>query len=859
MTIQNIIQSNFASGELDPKVHGRSDLKLFQSGLELCENFIVEPQGPARFRTGSRYVNHTRLNQIARFVPFQFNDEQAYMLEFTNLYMRVFKDEGVVLEDSVAISSSTNATPVVVTTTGAHGYSDGDEVYISGVATATDLNGKYFLVANKTATTFELTDVDGNNIVGTAAGTGGTSSKIFEVATPYLEAELFEFDFDQNADTMVVTHHKHDIREITRTDHDAWTVSTFSRTGTDPFPPNTISTPGIIWTTVTTVTSTAHTFSAGDIITIQEVVGMTEVNGNSYVVAAPVNANNFTINDLNGNVVDSSGYTAWSSGGVAGDYPRAVGYYEGRRVYGGTLSLPETIWGTDGPDPDTGLPRYDGHTVSVTLLADESFSFTIAPSFEGTVNAIQWIAGMTDFLGIGTFGGISKMTGAGDNEPISGADPPNVKPVADVGSEGISPIPRGSNIIYIQRGKKKLRSLEFDALSESFVPVDRNFIADHVSEAGFVQIAFQDGVPDILWGVLADGCLAGLTFKTSEDVSGWHRHTLGGDDVKVISAGAMTLPNSFDQLWLVVERLINGVTRRYVEFFEDEPVIPRRSDYVTGDNNKPADDDTFANVMFEAQRDYVHVDSALSYNGLDAGVDASATLKPGATTGLLVTFTAGAAVFTSDMVGRELWKQPIKGVGAGRATIVSFTDTTHVKCEITKPFDNTNLMGSGDWYLTTDTLSGLDHLEGQTVSIVTDGGEHPTKVVASGAVTLDFQASVIHVGLGYTGRLQTLNLESGGITGPAQTKHRRVAMIKPRFLNTLRARFGSDFYSLQEMVFRSTASLSNRPPMLFTGIPEDGAIFPDTWRGEKKIIVEQRHPMPCVVQFLDVYMETADE
>ena len=859
MTVSNVIQNDFSAGELDPKVYGRFALKLYQRGLELCENFIVEPQGSVRFRTGTRFINHTRLNRIARFISFQFNDEQAYMLEFTALFMRVFKDEGAILEANTTISGATVANPVVITDT-AHGYANGDEVFISAVVGMTELNGKYYLVANKNTNDFEITDVDGTDIDGsafTAYSSGGTAGKVFEVATPYLESQLFELDFDQNADVLTVTHQKHDINNITRTAHAAWTVATFSRTN-DPFPSQAIT--GISQASPGVVTYTgADSYADGDFITIQEVVGMTEVNGNSYVVAnLNTGANTFELTQADGTNVDTSGFTAYSSAGTVGDYPKAVGYYEGRRFYGNTLTLPETFWGTRSPDSSAdGLPRYTDHTAGTDN--DHAVIFTIAPSFEGTVNAIQWLAGMTDFLGMGTFGGINKATGSGTDNPIA-PDSILVKPISDVGVEAKSPIPRGTIIIYIQRGKLKIRSLEFDLLQEGFTPIDRNFVANHLTVSGFKQIAFQDGDPDVLWGILTDGNFAGLTFKSSEDVSGWHRHFLGGTDVKVLSAGSMTLPTSFDQLWVVVERTINNLTRRHVEFFEDEPIIPRRSDFITGDANEATDDTTFQNAMFEAQKGYVHVDSALSYDGTAVGSDAGATLTPASSaiaTG--VTFTASAASFVAGDVGRELWKKAIDGVGEGRATITAFTDTTHVDCTITKAFDNTDAMAAGNWYITTNTLSGLDHLEGEALAIITDGAEHPTKTVSSGAITLDFQASTIHIGLSYIGRVMTLNLEGGGITGAGQTKPGKVVKINPRFLHTARARFGVDFYSLKELVFRKTSSATNRPEPLFTGIPDENVTFDDTWTKEKKLIVEQKHPLPCVLQALDVFMEISDE
>jgi len=160
------------------------------------------------------------------------DDQQAYLLEFTDLKMRIYKDEGVIVEANKTISGATQADPCVITAT-AHGYSDGDEVFIDSVVGMTELNGKFFLVANKTANTFELTDVDGTGIDATgftAYSSAGTVARIVEVTTVYPEAVLFELKVAQNADTMYIVHRSHDPYKLTRTSHVAWTLVTFSRT-----------------------------------------------------------------------------------------------------------------------------------------------------------------------------------------------------------------------------------------------------------------------------------------------------------------------------------------------------------------------------------------------------------------------------------------------------------------------------------------------------------------------------------------------------------------------------------------------------------------------------------------------------
>jgi len=774
MAYTNQAQQNFASGELSPKVRGRFDLKIFQNGAERMENFIAETQGPARFRTGLRFVNHTRLNQIAFLLEFQFNDEQSYILEFTALKLRIHKDNANILETAQVITGATQANPVVITIAG-HPFSNGDEVFISGVVGMTELNSKFFLVANAGANTFELTDVDGNNIDSTgftAYSSAGTAARVYEVTSPYAEADLFQLKDSQNADVAYFMHPTYDIRKLTRVTDTNWTFVTFART-----------------------------------------------------------ANPFTGVD---------------------DYPSAGAFYEGRFCYGRTNNNPERFWLSRAPD-SSGVPRYDDFTTGTD--ADHAVISTLSP-VQGKVDSIQWLAGNVRSLLAGTFGGITKIFGGRNDEPISPAAI-QIKTLNAFGCQNIMPIPLGSILLYVQRGGKIVRSLEYDILQEDLTAIDRTLVADHLVEPGIVQVDFQSGQPDMLWSVRDDGLLLGLTFKAKEDVSGWHRHIIGGTDVKVLSVASDPRASDFDRIWVVVERTINSLTRRYIEYFEDSPVIPEFLDFYTGDANEAADKATFGNAMFEKQKEYVHVDSALSYDGTDLGSDASATMTPGAVTGTGITFTASVAVFAAGDVGREIWKKAIDGVGTGRAVITAFVSTTEVTCRIEVDFDNVTAMAAGNWYLTALTISGLDHLEGEEVSIVTDGGVHPKKTVASGAITLDFQASKVHIGLGYTGLIKTMNVEQGGLNGPAQTKPRNVDKVGVRFLNTLGARFGTDRYKLEAMEFRSTAHKTDRPPPLFSGTKMVN--FEDSWDRDKNIYIEQQQPLPCVVQMLDIFMDTTNE
>ena len=191
--------TNFTGGELSPRLDGRNDLTKYSSGCTKLENFIIYPHGAAARRSGTNFAAEVANSaNKTRLMPFEFSTTQTYMLEFSNLKIRVYKDSSTVFEANKTITAITKANPAVLTATG-HGYSNGDEVKIRNVVGMTEVNEKRFLVANKTTNTFELTNKDGTNINSTGFTTytsGGIVNKVFEITTTYTTDELFDIKFE---------------------------------------------------------------------------------------------------------------------------------------------------------------------------------------------------------------------------------------------------------------------------------------------------------------------------------------------------------------------------------------------------------------------------------------------------------------------------------------------------------------------------------------------------------------------------------------------------------------------------------------------------------------------------------------
>lgn len=101
MPKQNIINTNFTSGEVSPLVRGRVDAQRYSNGLETCHNFIVRPQGPLVRRSGTKYLGKTKYpDKKSILVPFEYSDTKGYVLEVGLGYMHVWQNDGKLFESN---------------------------------------------------------------------------------------------------------------------------------------------------------------------------------------------------------------------------------------------------------------------------------------------------------------------------------------------------------------------------------------------------------------------------------------------------------------------------------------------------------------------------------------------------------------------------------------------------------------------------------------------------------------------------------------------------------------------------------------------------------------------------------------
>lgn len=215
-------------------------------------------------------------------VTFQFNLNQGLVLEFGQEYMRVIDRGAYVVTDEGDITGATKSSPCVITQI-AHGYVSGDWVFIDGISSMTQLNGRTFIITALTADTYSLQDVYGQDINSSAYTTyvsGGTAAKIYELETPYQAVDLPFLKYTQSADVMSLclvnqqTGTEYQTYDLGRVANDDWQLNSVDFSSPIDPPDNCAADATSVWTTTSVggLTDYQYVVTAIDDVTGRESV-----------------------------------------------------------------------------------------------------------------------------------------------------------------------------------------------------------------------------------------------------------------------------------------------------------------------------------------------------------------------------------------------------------------------------------------------------------------------------------------------------------------------------------------------------------------------------------------------------------
>ena len=602
MAILQDMQGSFAGGELSPALYGRTDLAKFNNGLKRASNCFIHAHGGVSNRTGFQFIGRAKVSGSAvRLIPFEFNTTQTYILEFGELYMRVIKDGGYVLETAKNITGATQANPCVITSN-AHGFSNGDEVYITGAGGMTQINGRNFKVANVAANTFELQDLYGNNVNSsayTAYTSGGTVARVYTVTSPYSASDLALLKYAQSADVLYMTHPSYAVRKLSRTGHAAWTFTTVTFTAS-------ISAPTSVSATPSTGGGTAYVYvvTAVKDETLEESVASSSATANSATLSstntvtvswsAVTGATKYNIyKDDNGlyGFIGSTESTSFIDKNIAADttdtppkarnpfssadnYPGTVTFHEQRLTFAGTNNKPQTFYMSQ-------TSAFENMNVSSPTKDNDAVTFGIAAR---QVHQIRHMVPLGDLLVL-TSGGEWKISPGSNGDVITPASI-SVKPQGYRGSSHVPPIVIGNIVLYIQAIGCAIRDLGYKLDADGYVGDDLTVLATHLFEGyTIVDWAYCQYPYSIVWVVRSDGALLSLTYLREHQVWAWARHSTDGSFKSVASVAE----GNENALYAVVERTINSQTVKYVERLHSR--------------------------LFTAVEDCFFVDSGLTYDG----------------------------------------------------------------------------------------------------------------------------------------------------------------------------------------------------------------------------------------------------
>ena len=899
-------------------MEGRTDFAKYFNGATTIENFVVMPHGPVMRRPGTYFVSEIKTSSTStRLIPFTFSTTQTYILEFGNQYIRFFKDDGQIVEGDKTITGITAADPAVVTSS-SHGYSDGDFVTISSVVGMTEVNNKTFKVSNKTTNTFELQDVDGNDINSSAYTTyssAGTANKIYQITTSYTTAQLFDLKFAQSADVMYICHPSHEASKLSRTGHTSWTLSEVDFAETGPYMDTnttaTTLTPASSGTgTGVNITASSTTgINGGDGFQTTDVGRILKFNSGEAVITGRTNTTVVvcTITKAFTNTDATVAFNLGSFSDTTG-HPSVVTFFQQRLVFAGTSDQPQTMFFSKSGD-------YENMTAGTD--ADDAMIYTIASN---QVNAIKAMKATRTLIVMTTGGEYAVSAGT-----ASAITPTNISIIkqSNYGSAGVDALSIGNATIFLQRAKRKMRELAYNFDTDGYVAPDLTILSEHITDSGITQMDYQQEPYSVVWGTRTDGILTGLTYNRLENVVAWHRHIIGGksDTTKNIIQQSISFTSNSSN----VSTTNNTITISSHGLSTADPIYYYAASNIIGGLNN-------STLYYAIASDSNTIKLATTASNATAGTAVSFTSAPGSDTtqyiyqGINISsnfiYSVSHGFVTGDIFYYDNTGTSIGGLSENTKYYIEKIDNNQFKLYSDKTLGTVVNLTSAHTSEQTDNI--LTHAKVESVAVIDgDADEDQVWVIVqrwiNGAVRryveyftpFDFNRDVtafhyLDSGLSYVGdetssltgldhlegevvdiigegATQTSKTVSAGVisidtateqakvgllytsdlqtmrldegyTETTQTKTKRIYDLSVRFQDTVGASVGPNAANLTAIDFRASGSPMDLPIPLFTG---DKQIEFDTGYGTEGLVyIQQPQALPMTILGIYPRLET---
>jgi hypothetical protein len=854
----DIVKYAFIAGEISPTLLGRTDLTKYDLAVAEGLNFFVDYRGGLSSRPGTQFIDTTHLGNLhTRMFKFAFapNIANSYIVFFGHNYIRFYQDGGLVLD---------GATPYEITTPFTADDLDGLVVeQYRDLLRITSASFPTYNLVRHDHTNWELAIEDtspfvpGITITGTSVSAAGSASVIFAVTKvltdgtesaigpPKRISGLVNYTAEEGAVSIKWAANPDAVyynvyRSVVATTEVLSSGSALGFVGrthgtkfTDPnivpdfthVPPthNNPFAPGAIEKIVITAGGAGY----NDFVAA---VSITDPTGSGFVGQAVVNdAGEVT------NVIikyGGEGYTApvvvFSGGGagavavattrpLTGTYPALSAVFQQRQLYGASENDPITIWGSR-------IKQFSNFAASDFVLDDDAFEFVLDSAA---------IAPIRHF--IITRGGLLAMTqndvwlvnGGGNNAPLT---PTNAlaDPQSYNGVSSLRPIKIENDLLFAEGKGHAIRMLAYNEVYKAYNSEDRSILSSHLFGPGrdITHWGYQQSPYKIVWCVREDGALLAFTSIKSEEVFAWTPCQTKGKvtDLIVLQEGIE------DRVYITVERKISGA---WVKFLE-------RLDL----------------------RQYINIEDAWC---VDCGLSLTPFNPSGSVTIFHDTDTDVWTAVTSDVqtsveVGVGDFLRGANGIfkitsGSGQNFVLEmYAEPTNFIPE--NGNTETFSIPQGEWTCDTpvSTLGGLDHLEGEEVSILADGNVFTRQTVVGGAITLDHPVTRAIVGLSFTCRAKTLPMIVANAA--IEAKRKRVVGIGIRMDKSRGIRYGPALDQMSSLRERTDEAYGHSTRMV-NGMKYQLAY--SDWNEEGQTYFEQTDPLPVNILSIVSDIEVGDE
>ena len=577
-SIRNLI--SFNAGELSPLLDARTDIDKYSKGCRQLQNALLETYGAVRRRPGTRFVAEAKFsNRKCRLLEFEFSVNTQFIIELGHQYMRFYKDGAQVLlsgspyeivspylEADLYAVQFVQINDIVYLVHGSYAPRKLSRLAdTSWTIAEVDYTDPPLLDENITATTITPSALSGN-VTLTASSAIFTSANVGSIynISHFRADESVRQNITANANSGtlrisgayrfrttgtwtadVKLQRSYDNGTTYETIREFASVadSNYDIEGFEPFD-------ALYRINVANWVSQANSPKA--ILELTDIYSTAYVKVTAFTSTTVVTATVVTAKGLYG----TTATRYWSEGAWSArrGYPAAIAVFEQRICYAGTTHQPQTIRGS-------AIDDYENFKAGTDDTS--AFTYTLAAQER---NSIQWLVAQRVLL-VGTNAG--EWSIGGSNDTSLTASNVTVRRQSNYGSSPLQAKLINDVVLYTQRLGNKVREMTFSYEKEGYLSPDLTLLAEHITESGIIDTAFQRVPQSIYWGITAAGQLIGMTYERDQEVVGWHRHPSQGlfEAIAVVSTGA-----GHDQIWVTVkrQRISGGVLTdyRYIEVFD---------------------------------------------------------------------------------------------------------------------------------------------------------------------------------------------------------------------------------------------------------------------------------------------------